>query len=97
MISNHVEIRTSDAHPIYNRDKQIVNTSKSVVIGNHVWIASRVSIMKGVTIGEGSVIGMCAIVTKDIPPYSLAVGIPAKVTKSSISWEREIVGKNGSL
>lgn len=97
MISNHVEIRTSDAHPIYNIDNQIINKSKSVIIGDHVWIAAKASIMKGVTIGEGSVIGMCAIVTKDIPPHSLAVGIPAKVCKKTISWEREILSKNEYL
>jgi acetyltransferase-like isoleucine patch superfamily enzyme len=53
-----------------------------VVIGNKAWIGFNVSILKGVTIGEGAVIGACSVVTRDIPPYSVAVGNPAKVVRS---------------
>lgn len=50
-----------------------------VVIEDHVWIASRVIILPGVRIGRGSVIAAGALVTKDIPPMSIAAGVPAKV------------------
>jgi galactoside O-acetyltransferase len=53
-----------------------------VVVGNKAWIGFNVSILKGVTIGEGAVIGACSVVTSDIPPYSVAVGNPAKVVRS---------------
>jgi len=53
----------------------------NVVIEDHVWIGTRAMIMPGVTIGEGAVIGAGSVVTKDIPPYSIAVGVPAKVIK----------------
>ena len=53
-----------------------------VHIGNDVWIGRRVMIMPGVTIGDGCVIGAGAVVTKDIPPYSVAGGVPAKVIRS---------------
>jgi acetyltransferase-like isoleucine patch superfamily enzyme len=53
-----------------------------VIIGNKVWVGFNVSILKGVTIGEGAVIGACSVVTRDIPPYSVAVGNPAKVARS---------------
>lgn len=52
-----------------------------VVIGNNVWVGEQVSILSGVKIGDGSVIGANSVVTKDIPSYSIAVGNPAKVIK----------------
>jgi len=52
-----------------------------VNIENDVWLGSKVIVTKGVTIGKGSVIGASAVVTKDIPEYSIAVGMPAKVIK----------------
>lgn len=54
---------------------------KDIVIGKNVWVGSGCIIMSGVTIGEGSVIAAGSVVTKDIPPLSLAAGIPAKVIK----------------
>ena len=50
-------------------------------IGNDCWIATGVYIKNGVTIGDGAVVGARSVVTKDIPPYSIAVGSPAKVIK----------------
>jgi acetyltransferase-like isoleucine patch superfamily enzyme len=50
-----------------------------VIIEDYVWIASRVTVLPGVRIGRGSVIASGAVVTKDIPPMSIAGGIPAKV------------------
>lgn len=52
-----------------------------VSIGNNVWIGAGCRILKGVTIGEGSVIGAGSVVTRDIPPYSIVVGVPARVIK----------------
>lgn len=57
---------------------------KAVYIGNDVWIGDRVTILPGVHIGEGTIIGAGAIVTHDIPPYSIAAGVPARVIKSRI-------------
>ena len=57
---------------------------KPIVIEDNVWIAGRCNITAGVTIGHGSVIGAGSVVTKDIPPMSVAVGVPAKVIKRRI-------------
>ena len=52
-----------------------------VVIGNNVWLGNNVCVMPGVTIGDGAIIGANSVVTHDIPAYSVAAGIPAKVIK----------------
>lgn len=61
--------------------KQGYDNVRPVVIGDDVWIGRRVIILPGVKIGEGCVIGAGAIVAKDIPPYSVVVGNPAKIVK----------------
>ncbi len=58
-----------------------------ICIGNDVWIAQNVTILSGVSIGDGAVIGAGAVVCKDIPPYAVAVGVPAKVVKYRFSKE----------
>ena len=52
-----------------------------IIIEDDCWLGSHVTVTKGVRIGKGSVIGANSVVTKDIPPYSVAVGTPAKVIK----------------
>ena len=54
---------------------------KEVVIEDDVWLGAGVRVLGGVTIGKGSVIGAGAVVSRSIPPYSIAVGIPARVVK----------------
>ncbi len=63
-------------------DKTVFDTSqKRTVIGNDVWIGNNVLIMGGVNIGDGAVIGAGSIVTKDIPPYAICAGVPAKILR----------------
>lgn len=57
-----------------------LNKSKTI-IGNDVWLAANVVVLQGVTIGDGAIVGANAVVTKNLPPYSISVGIPAKVIK----------------
>ena len=54
---------------------------RPVRIGNDVWIGFNAVLMDGITVGDGAVIGAGAVVTKDIPPYAVAVGVPARVIK----------------
>ena len=56
----------------------------NIIIGDNCWIGANCVITKGVKIGEGSIIGACSVVTNDIPPYSIAVGTPARVIKQRI-------------
>jgi acetyltransferase-like isoleucine patch superfamily enzyme len=57
-----------------------------VVIGDRVWVGTRVVILKGVRIGDGAVIAAGAVVTKDVPPGAVAAGVPAKVVGRADSW-----------
>lgn len=59
-------------------------TKVGIKIGSDVWISANCVILDGVTIGDGVVIGAGSVVTKDIPPYSIAVGVPAKVIKKRL-------------
>ena len=52
------------------------------------WLGANTTILKGVNIHSNSIIGIGSIVTKDIPTNSLAIGIPAKVKKTNVSWSR---------
>jgi acetyltransferase-like isoleucine patch superfamily enzyme len=63
-------------------------TFAPVTLGKSVWLPWRVFIMPGVTVGDGSVIGANSLVTSNIPPYSLAMGSPAKVVKSAPDFPR---------
>ena len=55
--------------------------NKSVIVEEDVWIGARVTLLSGVTIGRGSIVAAGAVVTKDVPPYSIVGGVPAKIIK----------------
>lgn len=82
-ISENVSIRDSDNHYFNQSNKK---STQPIVIGNHVWIGMNVTILKGVSIGDGAVVAAGSVVTKDIPANSLAGGVPAKVIKTGIFW-----------
>jgi acetyltransferase-like isoleucine patch superfamily enzyme len=95
-ISKNVRIITGGIHPPHwvstypfrSKFKQdgafadgMPTSNGAINIGNDVWIGTGVTILSGVTIGDGAIIGAGAIVSKNIPPYAIAIGIPAKVIK----------------
>ncbi|MGW1183265.1 acyltransferase [Streptomyces drozdowiczii] len=89
MFAKNIEVRGDDTHPIYDvRTEKRMNPSRSIVVGEHVWIAKHAVVMGGVTIGNGSVIGFRSIVTSSIPNNCVAVGAPARVVRRNIAWER---------
>ncbi|MDE5707912.1 MAG: acyltransferase [Alistipes sp.] len=90
MFSNNIQIRTSDSHPYYDMETKVrLNPGASVNIGPHVWICAKATIMKGVTIGEGSIVGYSSIVTKNVSPNSLVAGSPAKTIREHVCWSRK--------
>ncbi|MDU1890332.1 MAG: sugar O-acetyltransferase [Dysgonomonas sp.] len=68
-------------HPLDIKDRKEWEDCKPIVIGKDCWIGGHSTILPGVTIGDRSVIGAGAVVTKDVPADSLAVGNPAKIVK----------------
>ena len=79
LIGQHVVIATLN-HSLAPEDRQSMLPAK-VVIGKNVWVGAHATILPGVKIGDNSVIGAGAVVNKDIPSDSVAVGLPAKVIK----------------
>ncbi len=69
-------------------NESAVNPFKRVIVGNDVWIGVRTMVMGGVKIGDGAVIGAGSIVTKDIPPYAVVAGVPAKVIRYRFPQEQ---------
>lgn len=95
IISNDVRIYDNNNHPTSPEARKRMSlegfgsdnwawhhaASAPVVIEDNVWIGQYCSILKGVTIGKGSVVATRAVVTKDVPPYTIVAGNPAKVVK----------------
>lgn len=69
-------------------DDKIPENDSDVVIEEDVWCGANVIILKGVTIGRGSIVAAGAVVTKSCPPYSIIGGVPAKVIKNKFSSEQ---------
>ena len=80
-ITDHFHGKINREELLVSPQKRILFAKGTVIIKKNAWLGEGVAVMPGVTIGENSVIGANAVVTKDIPDNSIAVGIPAKVIK----------------
>lgn len=87
-IENHCDIASAilmdtDFHAIdyHTRNDVTATRTAPILIKKHVWLAGQCAILKGVTVGEGSVVGFRAVVTKDVPPNVVVAGNPAMIVK----------------
>lgn len=89
LLSWNIHIMDADFHKIYNEDDEYVNPSKSIEIGNNVWICSQVTILKGTKIQNGCVIGAASVVTGKFSEENCIIsgnGNNCRVVKSNIHW-----------
>lgn len=88
LFSYDIEIRNTDSHRIFNEGEDIVtNIGKDIVIKKHVWIGAGSKILKGVTIGEGAIVGGNSVVVKNVEANTIVAGNPAKKIREKIYWE----------
>src|SRR6185437_9781424 len=80
LLGTYVNIMDNTWHDILDRER--LPPSRPVVVEDNVWLGNRVIVLPGVTIGHGAVIGAGAVVAKDIPTRSVAVGVPARVIRT---------------
>ena len=89
MLAYDIEIRTTDSHTILDEGTgERINQDQSILIGTHVWIGARATVLKGVTIGDDSVIATGSIVSRDVGAGVVAGGIPARPLRSGVKWDR---------
>ena len=69
----------SDFHGVADRDDG--GKAAPITIEDDAWLATRAVVLKGVTVGRGAVVAAGAVVTKDVPPYTVAAGVPARVIR----------------
>lgn len=78
LITDNSHGKPSDSIKGVEPAKRDMYSKNPVVIKDNVWIGEKASILAGVTVGEGAIIGANTVITKDVPPYTLAVGSPAR-------------------
>lgn len=87
LFSQNITLRTGDSHSILDVTGKRINPSKSIVIGNHVWVGNTVIILKGSKINDNSVIATgCILTGHECPANSIIGGMEGKVLKSNINW-----------
>lgn len=92
MFSSGVVIRLADPHLIYDATTQKrINPTKSVYLGDHIWVGQDVMVLKGVQVGTGSILGAKSLVTKSLPSNVSAAGSPARLVGRNVFWARPSV------
>lgn len=89
-LSANITLRTGDSHSIIDLQGKRTNPSKSIKIGNHVWIGNTVLIFKGTIVGDNSIVAGGSVVgSKEFPANCIVGGNPAKVIKEGVNWDRQ--------
>ncbi|SCP99688.1 acyltransferase [Anaerobium acetethylicum] len=97
MISRNTQFWTGDYHAILNTEGRRINPSEDVTIGNHVWIGTGTSVLKGAVVPDNSIVGASSLVTKKFSEENIIIaGNPARAVKSGVNWTWENIQNQGS-
>lgn len=90
IFSDEILLQGYDQHGIIDLNTmEIINTDRiGITIESHCWVARRATIMPGVTLGHGSIVGACSVVTSDVQPQTLVAGSPARMLRDNVTWSR---------
>ena len=87
LFSSDVHFRTGDSHSILDMQGRRINDSRDIVLGDHVWVGTKSTCLKGAKVAAHSIIGACALVTGIFnTPHCALAGVPAKVVKTGVDW-----------
>ena len=87
LFSSDVHFRTGDSHSLLDMEGRRINASQDIRLGDHVWVGTKVTCLKGASVADHSVIGACALVTGKFTEKNAALaGVPAKVVKTGVDW-----------
>lgn len=87
LFSSEVHVRTGDSHSVLDLEGKRINPSEDITIGNHVWMGTKTTCLKGAAVPDNSIVGACALVTRKFTqPHSSLAGVPAKVVKQGVDW-----------
>jgi acetyltransferase-like isoleucine patch superfamily enzyme len=87
LLSRQVTLRATDSHSIIDiASGTVINEPESIVVEPHVWIGENATLLKGCSVGAGSIVAAAALVTGDLPACSTCGGIPAKVLRAGTTW-----------
>lgn len=93
MISSEVHFRTGDSHSVLDLERRRINASRDITLGDHVWIGTRATVLKGTVIPDDCIVGACALMSgKFEEPHCVITGVPAKITKRGVTWCRKRIG-----
>ena len=85
MLGRHITIRDNNGSHYMNR--QGYKNTRPVIIGDKVWLTEQCTVMPGVKIGDGAIIGALSLVIRNVPAHCLASGHPAEVVDEDILWK----------
>ncbi len=92
MWSYYNVIMDNDAHPIYDTNGKLLNGNRNVIIGDHVWVGCRCTIMKGAIIPDNSIIGSNSIVNKQMDARNcIYAGNPIRRIKQNVNWNNNLL------